>query len=832
MRSTEQRFVEQALDARRVTIAHYLVLLLTTLIAFLVLLVTEWRVTILTGPVRRVSFASGLCFATLLLVSGHVIASEGACLGAMARTAVRLTRHFSGSRARDFLAPFYWWSIAILWLPFLCVGGTFLFRQSSWVPPGSAGFAAQKDVLAGLAGFTGALLGAQLTLLTFIFGNFIGRYSSFLARVVVTHRAVTSVVLFACFLFGSVAFSLLFGYPNTFAPWPPVVAVLSALCLFLTVRIALAGIATEGAILYVGHHSAKRVARETKPPASGVSDSKRGRTWAFLQLVGLDFRDPERFSGFSPPSRGSQRAARALLGLSNAGSRALQDSQPESFRACVAGMVDIVRAWTEARNLYKASDDPVLRFLNNHFATLIRRAAEASDESLVREAVLGCGLIARLSLLIGRRPEFEDGRPRSDMFPEPTPFWIGLLTESFLQTHLLTRSTAASEALTQMKLTAIGGLSIGFYGVATLDYVPEVEKLHRVCLAKPEVYQLSLAAEILRDVVYVWWVAIVFPGGTRLDYEIAPTFSAAIKGLAVAQIELNDFPSSLLQDDAVNSLTVKLAADRVILQDLVGAILAQPQRHTWELGASATEIVSVIRVIADCALKAIERRQPLAKFWGMALFESGYLTLRADRLGQQESARVVKALFTSWRRLLAGFEDTQHAYGWQHSMFGLLGYGFGIYKERSSPTMRDELDSSVRALVAVPSRGEGGASWADEERVRYVQLAGAWSAWVGLDGAATGCAELAASMPAPTWEAGLFEGRYGRFGYPTIMHADFFLPNLPNVRQHVSERDRAAFASIQEQVISDQVLIPFATAVEERRTGAEDTRPRETEGNA
>jgi hypothetical protein len=830
IRTKEHTLVQRALDARRISIAHYLTIIVSALLAFLVLLTTECMTRDLTDPVRTMLFVGGLSLAALLLLSGQIAASERPYLSAIAGTAARLTRYFSVLRAKDFLAHFYWWSIATLWTPFFFAAGVLLLRHAPWVTPGSAAFVAQKDVLTGLAGFTGALLGAQLTLFTFIFGNFIGRYSSSLARAVVTHRTVKSVVLFACVLFGSVVFSLLFGYPESFWVWPYVVAALSGLCLFLTVLIALAGIATEGAILYVGHHFAQRVRRDTKPPWGEPSGSGPKQMWAFLQMAGLDFRHPERLSGFSPPTRGSQRAGLALLGLSNAASRALQDGQPEPFRACVAGMVEIVRAWTQARELYKASDDPVFRFLNNHFAIVIRRAARAPDESLVREAVLGCGLLARLSLLIGRRPEFENGRPRSDTVPEPTPLWTGLLTEAFLQTHSLMRSTAASEALIQLKQTALGGLYIGFYGAATLSYAPEVEKLHRVCLASPDVYHLQLAAEALRDVAYVWWAAVVFPGGTRLDYEIEPTFSATLKRMAAAQIELNDMPS-LLFNDAVTSLTVKLATDRVILQDLVGAILAQPRRHAWEEGASVSEIVSVVGLVTESASKAIKRRQPLAKNWGVALFEIGYLVLRGKGFGGREDARVVKALFGSWRELLGNFETQQHVPGWQHAMFGLLGYGFGVCKGRPSTALKSELERSVQACIRLAPRAEEASSWADEERMRYVQLAGAWSTWVGLDSVATDCADLVASVSAPSSGIGWSEARYGRLGYPTIMHADFFLPNLPNVRMHVTDEEGRHFESIQRQLISDEVLLPFAREIEEKRTRAGDKGPPENEGD-
>jgi len=684
-------------------------------------------------------------------------------------------------------------------------------------------FAAQKDVFGSLAGFTGALLGAQLTLFTFIFGNFIGRYSSVLARTVVTHRAVKSVIMFAFVLFASVGFFLLWGYPNTFSSWPSVVGVLSALCLLLSVGIALAGIATEGAILYVGQYFARRVERDTKPPWNVTPGRRWQGAWALLRTAGLDFRHPERLTGFSPPQRGARRAAGALVGLSNAASRALQDGQPESFRACVFGMVLIVRAWTEARKLYLASEDPVFRLLNDHLAIVIRRAAQAPDESLVRDAMLVCGLVAQLSLLIGPRPTFENGRPRSNTVPGVTPAWMGLLTEGFLQTHSLMRSTAASEALNQMKSTAIGAFQIGFYGVATLSYAPELEKLHRLCVIRPDEYHLHLAAEALRDLVGVWLSAIVAPGGMRLDYETEATFSATIKRMGAAQIDVEDAPS-LSFNDAVTSLTSKIASDRPILQDLVAAILVQPRTHSWEEGASNKELVSVIGVVTELGSKAIERRQALAHNWAEALFEIGYLALRRETFKKSLLERLQVALFKAWRKLLGGFQRERNLYGWQHPMFGLLGYAMGVCKERPSVALRAELNRSIEAYLGLARACLGTGSGA-EETLAYLQLAGAWAAWVGEDDLAVACRDLVAGVPRSSWGFGSSSSRYGHLGFPTIMHADFFLPNLMNIRAHVSAQAGGQFAGIQERVMSDEVLLPFARAVAEARAGlgTEDT---------
>jgi hypothetical protein len=57
------------------------------------------------------------------------------------------------------------------------------------------------------------------------------------------------------------------------------------------------------------------------------------------------------------------------------------------------------------------------------------------------------------------------------------------------------------------------------------------------------------------------------------------------------------------------------------------------------------------------------------------------------------------------------------------------------------------------------------------------------------------------------------------------MHADFFLPNLMNIHAHVSAQEGEQFAGIQERVMSDEVLLPFARAVAEARAalGTEDT---------
>ena len=61
------------------------------------------------------------------------------------------------------------------------------------------------------------------------------------------------------------------------------------------------------------------------------------------------------------------------------------------------------------------------------------------------------------------------------------------------------------------------------------------------------------------------------------------------------------------------------------------------------------------------------------------------------------------------------------------------------------------------------------------------------------------------------------DGEFGIYGYPTIMHSDFFLPWLINIRVYITNDDWIKFNSWQDMLMDSKMLIDFYQIVERYR---------------
>jgi len=641
----------------------------------------------------------------------------------------------------------------------------------------------------------------------------------------VRHPAVVSLLAFSLTLVIGSTFGLVAGYPDAAAALFPPFVVLEFACLGISVMVITSGISTDRAIEYAGHYFGNRIRRSIKAPlvAKKVRQSIVQRT---LAAYGFHLRDLDRLAVLQPTSAKISVVERYLMALFNAASRGIQEGQQEVLRASLQAVVDCASAYTERRRYYTGSQDEVFRFMNDLLAATMKSAAKASNEGLITDVIANAGFIGRLSLRVGTVPSspgLGGGRPEFVSRSHPlAAYWIDLLKSGFYVSHTLTRSTAPSTAVWQIGLLAGAATKMGYSEVVRFAYLPAIEELHTLCFANPDAYHIDLSGQCLQNILTVWLYAVAVADPESF-HEIHEDTVRAVLRMSSLHMEL---PSSLSLipnlSDMTSVLTTKLDVERPILQDIFVLIAKRQRKEPWEDRAAAEQLVAITKLTTDLGRKSVEKRQPLAAYYCHVLYEMAYCASFMEHALSADGRRQVQgALLDSWKAIVpvyyAGHPVSTH--DWEQSMFGILGLGMGGYEVRPEATLGKQLLDCAQLYVhlvkseyAEPSARVGDQTW------DYLQLLGAWvKTFLGDEKLSAEIAEtIAYGRPFISGVFGIAPsrvGRYGSLGYPTNLFQDYSLPQLRNIGVHLSPSDIENFQRIQDRLISDGTLLPFAQEV-------------------
>lgn len=805
------RLTEQALLWRRLRAASFATYVAAGIAAYLVLLASEAAQLEFPSCARLIA-AGGMVFAAIILVICQAVRFSARQTARIARWIRLIIEPVRRRLRQDFLAPHFAAALLFVWLPFGLTVIAGISETRMWIWPNYVVFNFTEGIRTLTLAFAGALLGAQLTLFTFVLGNLIGRFSGDLAETLVRHRAVVSIVLFPLLILAATGFASTFGYPDGLVGWTRAWLVLLFLCLVLSVLVTARGIATEHAVRYVGFSFAKKIQRLVQPPIAKL-DQRPGLAWRAIAWCGFDFRDPARGDLSGAPASAS-RAILLIRPLFNVLNQAIRDGQHEVFDAGLEAIYAVITAYTERRRLYFGSEDPTFSFLNDQFAGILGAASKENNQYLITDATEYVGAIGCLTLRIAPYPQndFEEKSVTVHSSHDLVIAWFRLLQESFQLSHSLMRSTAASAALIQARSLAAAALQRRYVDVVNYTYLPTVENIHAMCCLTADAYHTHLAGECLHDLLQLW--VFSFAVG-RCDMRIHEAMVNAIKALFEAQMSR---PRQLMDpNEPISLLTAKTSDQVPILQDVWFVAFSMPgDVDTRRIRMS--QALDLLELFPSWVRRATETRQILIQYLIQAFYEMAYGALRSlDLLPPRVGTEVVDKIFDCWDELLDFLAQPGHerVFEWEHYLFSVTGYVMPRCQREPESRLKERVRQSLLKFATIVQRRRSNADdRVPTELYDYLQLVGAWTARFLSDEVLAGTIVkiLADFYPRRDPLYGSSEP-FGSLGYPTLHHSDFFLPNLMNIRVHVTQEQWAEFQQIQDRVMAPEVLVPYANSI-------------------
>jgi hypothetical protein len=646
-----------------------------------------------------------------------------------------------------------------------------------------------------LSALAGALLAAQIALFNFMFSALLGKYSSAIAVAVSEHRAVRLLQGYSVGLFVLLYLAYFLGFPDALPRLTAVLAVSVSLAasVVITVWVGKSGIRVDRAILYAGHHSAMQLRHSLKPPILKLS-----WFWKAMAALALDWRGPERVVVTIPPEGASARGTSLVTGIFNAAHKSIQENQHEALLSSLQALLRLVDAWVDRRKQYFGSTDPFLSYVNDQLAGVLKAAARSPNEYMVMNTVTFIGFIGMRALEVGRGPD-----PSRPDYPESHPYyshWQGLLSESFELTHVLMRSTAATEAITQLTNLAKVAVDLGYIENVSLSFPAELKRLYTICLLKRDAYHISLGGECVTAMMNVWGYCVTkrevrFSGVTKQMSKAVQEMALAFHGV--------EWLGSVNLEDPITSIVSKSKERQFTLQDIALFLLSGPITEDWERREAVASLRQLLGTVSELTKDAAKRDVAFANDYAEVLYEFAVMILcgipdswnaRGQDVGRGIRPASVHELFDQdlgqilIQVIPLYYRAEKMVYDWEQTLFGMIGIGAAVFAEtgrESAKLFAVGAISAYRDLLAADQTD-------DDKIVRddawdYLQLASVWLRNLLQEpGLADGVVELVAnSRP---FHFGMFElsGKqgWGMYGYPNvfIVNSDFFLPNPRNIQ--------------------------------------------------
>jgi hypothetical protein len=712
----------------------------------------------------------------------------------------------------DYLLWHRWTAWVFALLPSAVAIAVVSISSTHIIKPGATEYGAYSDTLKQLMTLTSAVLAAQVALFNFMFGQLLGRYSTTITTEIVSHPTVRMLQGFTIVALVALYSFFLLGFPNTLpqATFLLVFAILS--CLVLTVLVANRGIQADAAMRYVGGHIGRKVARSFGDPIE--TPERASRFWQFMMSFALDWRNPERIVITAPPARPPQLAIKMVAGIFNAAHKALRDNEHEMFVESVTALIRVADSYATPRSKYFGTTDSFFSYLDDHLSVLLNATAKAPNQYLITSVVTASGAIGRAALRLGGPVDKE----KVD-YPRSHPlfvYWFGLLDEGFNLSHTLMRSFAATEALEQMSLLTNAAILAGHGEHVRVTTLPGFQKIHKICILKPDAYHTSLAGDCLVKILKIWLFALVQP--PTIAAVASDHVCAAVREMVLLQHALpRQFSTDL--KDAGSVLCVKSSTDQYTVQDICMCILSWDFKDEWQRNLATDKLIEIIDLLKTVSLTA-GTDWASVNTYTEAIYEIAFLIFkrtptsldqlpaRVSRYRRDDESRqdalerhvgeVTRELIEKWYDPKREWHECEHAL---FSTVGLAAVGFKATGRAHAKLVALEL---IRRYSEMIDETQNNGGDVQDEHWDYLQLCAAWARdLLGETQLADKLVnDVAHGRP---FYSGYSSGRSSNFGYPQVELGFAFFLVVPNNLQ-LSNIDRALFHSWQGMAVEANML--------------------------
>jgi hypothetical protein len=832
---------------RTISIAHHLFSLLAGLVAYLTLLFGFLFAD------RYPKCGMGIIGAAIglslvVLIASTILKRDPSFLSMMNKTLSKAASKINKSRQDD---PFFAQLCSLLILLYLPLGAIViagLLSQSLWIVASSEPPQVFIDPVRQVITYTTVIIPIQVALFTFMFAQLLGKYSSRIVGALYRHPAILLLWLYPFVSLILLNIASIYGYPASLKNVIPFFfACLDVICLIITIWVANAGTQADKVMVYAGGWFSKRVRRGVKRPV--VEDVPRKWLWTLLHYLGLDWRDPDRMTLFSPPQKAIAVTNPLISSLFNVANKSVVEGQQEVFFAALIGIKKVIAAYVKKRASYFGTADPIISYTTDQLASLLSASSKSSNEYLITEVVrcIGDGAILSLEIDVLPRkkyPSVDERMTRGNNHPL-TSSWIQLLGEAFELSHTLMRSTAASETINQLNRIAVVAFLREYGGIVFVGYLPKLKEIHSTCICKPDAYHLTLAGECIAKTMKLWSVVTSKHGQWSSRENLNEALADTLFQMAITQFVVEKLPSFNFHDPT-SVLCSKLERDQIIIQDIFFITVFRSFSKWWEQREIVDDLMRIINLVVQLAAEAVKNKIAGVDSYSEAFYEISYVVLRGlpehyqkalTRNGEDIEFRgptlapreiLEDGIFGQWSQLFPVFFTADHHLGldWKQNFFGILGIGMVRYCDQKRDTLKSALTKLIQEYFALCleeniKQEHGIAEWAWD----YLQLTGAWTLhFLKEEGLARMIAkEVAEGRPFHYSPMGIFHsssGRYGTYGYPEAsLHSDFFLPWLRNLQpqEYLSKQEWDTFRLWQKQLMNDEVLMPYYEIVEETR---------------
>jgi len=507
--SEMRELISQVHKNRYISIIHYIFFVAIGILSFVLLIITQWLADIYPEFCLSI-WITGIFIVGLIIISTQILKRHPVILDKFLKIQIKIKNWLLLKRYLDLYFTYHNWIFLILYFPLILGLYFILFKMNKLILLKSDINATEIDSIKLIISFSGVIIASQIALFTFMSGQLLGKYSSQIVIAINKHKVIISLFIYPIISIFVLSFLLKYGYPDIFEGlYIPIIFIQNLFCLLMTIIVSTKGIHADKAIIYAGYKLSKKAIKDFKPAILSV-EKKISYLWNLLGMAGLDWRDPERKMLLEPPHKTVFNVKEYLKGFFNAANKAILENQGEIFSASLISIGQIIYNYITVRKSYHGSKDEVLTYANDQFSSLIKSTSKASNEYMITELVQFIGNIGKLTFLISEYPEIKQIEEKSKDIPKEhahSTAWINLLTESFEYSHILMRSTAASEVIIQLRFMAIEALRRDYYSVITISCLDAIEKLHQICMLKPDSYHLFLAGNCIQSNMTILYFA-------------------------------------------------------------------------------------------------------------------------------------------------------------------------------------------------------------------------------------------------------------------------------------------------------------------------------------
>lgn len=835
--------IQQIEHVRRLNKTYYAFHLITGIFSFIILIFC-YHIFSKNGGTHIAILATGTATVGAIILIDRFLGKKPHFLNFLSTQYLKAKYHILCKIYDDLFYLHFVLLLIFIYLPIVIFVIVAIFPPSTWIMPSPN----EINSIELLMSFSLAILGGQLTLFVFMFGNLIGKYSSRIAIVIIHHKIMLCLLLYPIISLSALWIYYTYGLPITIQAFiAPTLFIFDIICLVFTVLVCFTGIHTERVFMYVGTYASRRIKKTLAPPLYETKGLKK-LFWDKMAVCGLDWRDSERIRPFEPPRKAVLLCREYLRGFFNAANKSIQENNEGLLYAVLYSIIRTVAAYIKQRASYHGSHDVILSYCNDQMSALLKAASKSSNEYMITDVIKNIGTIGWLSLDISERYDEIDDNPvlSSPKRHRLSLSWIGLLQEGFILSHSLMRSTAASEVITQLRYIALKTLYLEYDDDIRIGFLEKTKEVHVECLKNPDAYHLSLASDCIQNILYIWYASTTRKKNKiRSDFHLHGECSKIVIDMAQLQfIFKQSFYHNL--NGPVNILISKVDKDNYILQDIFYVLLHRSIVEDWEIRTTLSDLEIVIDSIVSLTIKAIEKNALGYGSFSEALYEVGYLVLRGmpstftistkskpedtysfmQRERESPQERLQRKILDSWRNLLLVFFKEEYPSGrdWIQNFFGILGIALLQYYKNRNEKLKSEIVLCVNLFKKEVITNKNSKCSLKEDGWNYMQLLGAWIGYFLEDAKqAEEIAQLVAENKSFFREGLGFSSsqRFAIIGYPEVMlHADFFLPWLRNLQpqKYLSEAEWNEFRKWQNEIMDENMLQNYYRVVEKYRS--------------